>query len=161
MIALSYYPLPAPAHRVYTARKPKGLVCEDTFSEAVATPTDKRGFVAPRFRKVLGGMGLPARMAARLLTCLQHPAHLLRVKAQTVDFHVPEGAESMTETRGRTAPTTTPASKAVPAHHLQALLAAFNAASLASGYIERGNFAAARRKLVQALASVNQIQEGA
>ena len=50
------------------------------------------------------------------------------------------------------------ASPAIPAHNLTAVLAAFNAANLASSYIERGNFAAARRKLVQALASVNQLQ---
>ena len=43
---------------------------------------------------------------------------------------------------------------------ISAVLAAFNAANLASSYIERGNFAAARRKLVQALASVNQLAEG-
>ena len=41
--------------------------------------------------------------------------------------------------------------------HLQSVLAAFNACNLASGYLERGNIAAARRKLVQALASVNQV----
>lgn len=41
--------------------------------------------------------------------------------------------------------------------HLQSVLAAFNACNLASCYLERGNIAAARRKLVQALASVNQV----
>lgn len=55
------------------------------------------------------------------------------------------------------APTTTPA---IPADRLHAVLAAFNAANLASAYLERGNLAAARRKLVQALASVNEVQEG-
>ena len=40
-----------------------------------------------------------------------------------------------------------------PTANLTAVLAAFNAANLASNYIERGNFTAARRKLVQALAS--------
>ena len=52
----------------------------------------------------------------------------------------------------------TQASPAIPAHNLTAVLAAFNAANLASSYIERGNFAAARRKLVQALASIGQLQ---
>ncbi|WP_423459400.1 hypothetical protein [Ottowia sp. VDI28] len=47
---------------------------------------------------------------------------------------------------------------AIPADRLTAVLAAFNAANLASSYIERGNFTAAHRKLVQALASVNQLQ---
>ena len=46
----------------------------------------------------------------------------------------------------------------IPAHNLTAVLAAFNAANLASSYIERGNFTAARRKLVQALASIGQLQ---
>ena len=46
----------------------------------------------------------------------------------------------------------------IPTANLTAVLAAFNASNLASNYIERGNFAAARRKLVQALASVNQLQ---
>lgn len=43
---------------------------------------------------------------------------------------------------------------------ISTVLAAFNAANMASSYIERGNFAAARRKLVLALASVNQLAEG-
>ncbi|WP_343589668.1 hypothetical protein [Paracidovorax wautersii] len=45
----------------------------------------------------------------------------------------------------------------IPLAHLQSVLAAFNACNLASGYLERGNIAAARRKLVQALAAVNQV----
>lgn len=40
----------------------------------------------------------------------------------------------------------------------EALLGAFNATNLASGYIERGNFAAARRKLMLALQALNQLQ---
>ena len=34
----------------YTAPKPKGPVLENTTSEAVAAPTDKRGIVMPKFR---------------------------------------------------------------------------------------------------------------
>jgi hypothetical protein len=45
--------------------------------------------------------------------------------------------------------------------HLQPILAAFNACNLASCYLERGNITAARRKLVQALASVNEVRPGA
>lgn len=52
--------------------------------------------------------------------------------------------------------TGTPA--AIPADRLHAVLGAFNAANLASSYIERGNFAAARRKLVLALQAINQLQ---
>lgn len=54
-----------------------------------------------------------------------------------------------------------PAQQAIPAHNLTAVLGAFNAANLASSYIERGNFAAARRKLVQALQSINEVTGGA
>ncbi len=46
----------------------------------------------------------------------------------------------------------------IPVDHLHSVLAAFNACNLAGAYLERGNIAAARRKLVQALASVNQVQ---
>ena len=66
---------------------------------------------------------------------------------------------------------TTPASRSaapaephagtIPLSHLQPVLAAFNACNLASAYLERGNVAAARRKLVQALASVNQVHTSA
>ena len=48
----------------------------------------------------------------------------------------------------------------IPVVCLQPVLAAFNATNLASGYLERGNIPAARRKLVQALAFVNQASEG-
>lgn len=162
---------PAQAHHGaqpwHNAPESKDLVCDDTFSEAVATPTDKRGFVSPKFwglvrrhrpATVSGGMGKRATCAARLRTCHQHPAHLLRVMTQTVALVTPEGAKTMTATtRAATTPTPTPA---IPADHLQHILAAFNAANLASSYIERGNIAAARRKLVQALAAVNHVQEG-
>ena len=47
---------------------------------------------------------------------------------------------------------------AIPADRLQSVLGAFNATNLASSYIERGNFAAARRKLVLALQAINQLQ---
>lgn len=47
-----------------------------------------------------------------------------------------------------------------PLAQASTVLAAFNAANIASSYIERGNFAAARRKLTQALASINQLAEG-
>jgi hypothetical protein len=50
------------------------VVLENTFSEAF-WPHTQCGFAMPKFRKVSGGMGLPARMAARLHSCFQHPAH--------------------------------------------------------------------------------------
>jgi len=50
-----------------------------------------------------------------------------------------------------------PQSETIPTAHLLPMLVAFNACNLAGFYLERGNVAAARRKLVQALASVNQL----
>jgi len=52
-----------------------------------------------------------------------------------------------------------PQSGVIAAASLQAILAAHSAAGLASAYLERGNLPAARRKLTQALSSVNQASE--
>lgn len=54
----------------------------------------------------------------------------------------------------RAATTTSKSSDTIPTCNLQAVLAAFNACNLASSYIERGNFTAARRKLVLALRDI-------
>ena len=152
------------AHYVrYTAAKPRGPVLENTFSEAVAILTEKQDFVSSKFwglvrlhwpRMVSGGMGLPARMAARLRTCFQHPVHLLRLKTQTVALVTPEGAKTMTHvTQGRTAPVL-----ATSATHPNQLFAdAVNAASMANWYTRRGNIAAAARKARQHLAALNQL----
>ena len=67
----------------------------------------------------------------------------------------------MTATTARKAapaPATTTPTPPVPADKLQSVLGAHNAANLASLYIERGNFTAARRKLTQALASLRCIE---
>ena len=64
-----------------------------------------------------------------------------------------------TITERKPAPSTS-TTDTIPTANLTAVLAAFNACNLTSCYIERGNFAAARRKLVLALASVNQLAEG-
>ena len=66
----------------------------------------------------------------------------------------------MTSITGRKSAPTQTSPATIPTANLTAVLAAFNAANLASNYIERGNFAAARRKLVQALASIGQLQAG-
>ena len=79
----------------YTAPVLKSMVHSNTVPVEVAAPTFKRGFVTSKFWglvrlrhpfMVSGGMGLPARMAARLQACLKHPVHLLRVQTQTVAF---------------------------------------------------------------------------
>ena len=79
--------LPSARALGYTAPVLKSMVLENTKPVEVAAPTFKRGFVLPKFwglvrlhcsPLVSGGVGLPARMAARLRTCFSHPAHLLR-----------------------------------------------------------------------------------
>ena len=151
--------LPSTRTLIYTAAKPRGPVLENTFSEAVAILTEKQDFVSSKFwglvrlhwpRMVSGGMGLPARMAARLRTCFQHPVHLLRLKTQTVALVTPEGAKTMTKPQGTT-----------PTHHHTteerrafAALEAANCAALARWYSARGNVKAARRKAVQLLAAL-------
>lgn len=114
----------SPAPR-YTARKPKGPVFETTTSKAVATLTDKQGFVTSEFlelvrqrRMVLGGDGAGlsertplVRKDARtaLDVCFNIPAHPLRLKPQTVALVPPKGAKTMhPATQGRTAPTIQP-----------------------------------------------------
>lgn len=155
----------------YIDRKPRGPVLENTLSVAIATPIDKRGFVMPKFRgwvrlhlpsRVMGEMGLPVRMAARLLTCFQHLVHLMRLKTQTVVLLNPVGTKTMTAItqQDSCAAASSPTTGTLATTQISTVLAAFNAANLASSYIERGNFAAARRKLVLALASVNQLTEG-
>jgi hypothetical protein len=92
--------------------KAKAPVCSNTLSEAVAAPTEKRGFVmlnfwgwcdctALRFWGVVGAIRKDARTASDVL--LPTTLHLLRVVALTVALVTPEGAKTMTMT-------TTPAS---------------------------------------------------
>ena len=149
---------------VYTAPVLKSMVHSNTVPVEVAAPTFKRGFVTSKFWglvrlrhpfMVSGGMGLPARMAARLQACLKHPVHLLRVQTQTVAFFgSPVGIQTMTHvTQGRTAPVL-----ATSATHPNQLFAdAVNAASMANWYTRRGNIAAAARKARQHLAALNQL----
>ncbi len=147
---------------VYTAPVLKSMVHSNTVPVEVQPPTFKRGFVTSKFWglvrlrhpfMVSGGMGLPARMAARLQACLKHPVHLLRVQTQTVAFFgSPVGIQTMTHvTQGRTTPTphhTTEERRALAA------LEAANCAALARWYSAQGNVKAARRKAVQLLAAL-------
>ena len=89
----------------YIRVKPKGPVLENTIGNAVATPTDKRGFVMSEFVRygvsrcglVLGKMGLSARLAARRYPCFQHLAHPLRLKTRLVASESRNGAKTMTK----------------------------------------------------------------
>ena len=76
------------------------------------------------------------------------------VRAIAPTLAVNDGIPSSTAAPSKPQPGT------IPIVCLQPVLAAFNATNLASGYLERGNIPAARRKLVQALAFVNQASEG-
>ena len=152
---------------IYTYRRPNGPVLENTFSEASATPDDMWGFVMPKIlamrpfahpSMVSGGMGLSVRTPAWLRTCFQHPVHPMRLKTQKVGFCDPEGNQTMPAFTQRTVAPTPSTQDAIPASNLHAVLAAFNASNMASSYIERGNFAAARRKLTQALSAINTLQ---
>ena len=87
--------LPSARALVYTAAKPKGPVLKNTFEPAVATPTDKRSFVMPKFlglvpshasaqwlRGVVGATRKDVRTAGSVfLTTTLHPMHS---KMQTV-----------------------------------------------------------------------------
>lgn len=146
--------------------KAKALVIETTFSEAVATPTEKRGFVSSkllglvRLRRscmVLGGMGLPVRMAARLRTCVSTSRPPAAIETANGGFLVtPEGAKTVTAT------TTSCAS---PRAHIPtteernayALLQATSDATLAKMYLQQGNVPAARRKAVQLLKALQSL----
>ena len=103
---------------------PRGMVLENTFGKAVASPTVSGVSFRPKFGgagipvpEVADGMGLPVRMAARLYPCFQHPVHPLRLKTRRVGFQTRKGVESMpskegthahsTPTKGNT-PTITP-----------------------------------------------------
>ena len=152
--------------------KPRGPVTQKHQSEEVATPTLKRSFVTPKFlglvrsyalaqwlRGVVGATRKDVRTASDVfLTTTLHPLHS---KMQTVvSSLIPEGTQTMTAItqQASRAATSSPTTGTIPAAHITDVLAAFNAANMAASYIERGSFAAARRKLTQALASINQIK---
>ena len=69
-------------------------------------------------------------------------------------------APSQAVAKGRVSNATLPSDKAIPVACLSPMLAAHDAASMATYYLRVGNVKAARRKLVQALESVNQASEG-
>lgn len=153
--------LPSARTLVYTAPKPRGPMLENIKHAEVATPTVKRGFVSSKFwglvrlhwfRMVLGGMGLPARLAARLRACFQHPVHPLRLKTQTVVSLIHAGTKTMTKPQGRTTPT--PATSATHHHAHQLFADACNCAAMARWYTQRGNIPAATRKARQHLAAL-------
>jgi hypothetical protein len=80
--------------------KPKGPALENAFGKAVATPTEKRGFVTPKF---YGGPLRPSMVYGRggsypqghshgFTRVFNHHAHPLRVKTQRVVLKSRKGA---------------------------------------------------------------------
>lgn len=157
----------------YICLKPRGPVRRNTTSTAFATPNDTRGFVMPKFwwqvrlhassqwlRGMVGATRKDVRTAVDVfLTTMLHP---LCVETKRVVFLNPTGTKTMSAItpQATCAAASQPSTGTLATTQISTVLAAFNAANLASSYIERGNFAAARRKLVLALASVNQLTEG-
>ena len=151
--------------------KAKAPVLENTFGQAVAAPTDKRGFVIPKFsglvrlhlsRMVYGrGGGYPQGRPHGLSRVFNHHAHPLRVKTQRVVLKSRQGATTMTASpvASRSAAPTTPTTGKTPTHfdpvatHGEAV----NAAAMARWYAARHNYTAAARKAVQALAALRKL----
>lgn len=154
---------------IYNSVKPSGPVTQKHQSEASATPNVKRGFVMPKISglerlhalaQTVWGMVGTIRKDVRtasdvFLTTMLHPLHS---KMQTVALVTPEGAKTMTPVTQRNTAPTPSTQDAIPASNLHAVLAAYNASNLASAYLEKGNFTAARRKLTQALSAINTLQ---
>ena len=147
------------------APKLKSLVLVTPHSEAVQTPTDKRGFVMPKLRDaapicslpMVSGVGSAYPQGQRQgfgLVTTPHAHHFRPSQARGGSLVTPEGAKTMTHvTQGRTTPT--PTTSATPHHHAHQLYAdACNCAAMARWYTQRGNIAAAARKARQHLAAL-------
>lgn len=167
----------AGAARGKIAPKPKGPVRKNTFSEAVAAPTEKRGFVTPKFHRcrksgfawfwgVVGVIRKDARTASDVfLTTTLHPT---RVRTLKVALVTPEGAKTMTATPVASAAARTPTTNALNFETVQtpttseaqafALLQATSDATMARLYLSKGNIPAARRKAVQLLKALQQLE---
>lgn len=156
----------------YTAAKPRGPVLETTNPTEALAPAIE-GLCRAQILRMMhllrracmftGGMDISVRTVTRLLAWFQHPVHPMRLKPQKVaSLGSPTGIQTMTALTKQaiSAAASSPTTGTLATTQISTVLAAFNAANMASSYIERGNFAAARRKLVLALASVNQLTEG-
>ncbi len=157
--------------------KAKAPVLENTFEPAVATPTDKRGFVIPEFwalvrlhwsRMVFGhGGGHPQGRPHGFTRVLNHHAHPLRVKTQRVVLKSRKGATTMRPSpqASRRAAPVTPTPTTGNHDPIQLFADAHNALAMASYYLRQpeGNHAGAARKAGQALAALRRLaalQEG-
>ena len=127
----------------YSSLKLKSPVLQNTTGNAVATPTDKRGFVTPKFKActpfvqpmVAGGMGFFARKAARRYPCFEHPTHPPCFKTWRVVFKSRNGAKTMAHIAAlvrQHAPTPTATPEEIRLHGL-----ASNALSMALSLISK------------------------
>ena len=148
--------------------KAKAPVLENTFGQAVATPTDKRGFVIPKFlglvrlhwfRMVYGhGGGYPQGRPHGLSRVFNHHAHPLRVKTQRVVLKSRQGAPTMHPTTSASVRVTTPTTgKSHQFDPIQLHVDAVNACAMASYYTRKGNHAGAARKAVQAVSALRKL----
>ena len=150
--------------------KAKAPALQNVLGIAVATPTDKRGFVMSEFlghgvgrtRMVYGhGGGYPQGRPHGYSHVLNRHAHPLRFKTQPVVPKSRIGATTMqVNPLGHLAPTSkaAPAIATITEAHAHALLEATTSASLAGFYLRKGNVAAARRKAVQLLKSLQVLE---
>ena len=158
-----------PADRGTIRTKPKGPVLVTPKSEAVAAPTDERGFFTPEFlpmpeirlRMVLGaGSAYPQgrRQGFGLVTTPR--AHQFRPSQALDGFLVtPEGAKTMTATPVASASARTPTTNApTEEERAYALLQALSSASLARLYLHKNNVPAARRQAVLLLKTLQTLE---
>ena len=158
-----------PADRGTIRAKAKAPVLVTPKSEAVAAPTDERGFFTPEFlpmpeirlRTVLGaGSAYPQgrRQGFGLVTTPR--AHQFRPSQALDGFLVtPEGAKTMTATPVASASARTPTTNApTEEERAYALLQALSSASLARLYLHKNNVPAARRQAVLLLKTLQTLE---
>ena len=146
--------------------KAKAPVLENTFGQAVATPTDKRGFAMPKLwglvrlhlsQAVYGrGGGYPQGRPHGLSRVFNHHAHPLRVKTHRVVLKSRQGATTMS-TSSMASRRAAPASPAFDPVRLHG--DAINSIALAGFYARRGNHIAAARKATLAMVALRKLAE--
>ena len=155
---------PHTADRGTIRLKPKGPVRKNTFGKAVAAPTDKRGFVTPKFsglvrlhlsRMVYGhGGGYPQGRPHGFTRVLNRHAHPLRVRTQRVVLKSRKGATTMTTSpmASRSAAPASPTFDPIATH-----FEAVNAAAMSRWYAARYEHTKAARKATQALSALRKL----
>ena len=150
--------------------KAKAPVIETTTASSGSNPHREAGFCHAqilgkvRLRSpdmVSGGMGLPVRMAARLLACVSTSRPPAAIETANGGFLVtPAGAKTMHHT-----PTVASASARSTTHtpttseaQAFAVLQAASDATMARLYLHKGNLPAARRKAVQFLKALQLLE---